>query len=83
MNIDPVCGMEVDEKESSVSQFYKGRAYFFCSEACFRSFSADPEKYASEAEAKAREGGEKGGFFSRWIKKLGESASKSPPPKCH
>lgn len=81
MNIDPVCGMEVDERESPVSEVYKGRAYFFCSEACFRSFSADPEKYAGEA--KGREEGEKGGFFSRWIKKLGESASKSPPPKCH
>lgn len=85
MNIDPVCGMEVDEKESSVSQFYKGRAYFFCSDACFRSFSADPEKClqlaADRGEAKIRE--QQGGYFSRLIKRLGRHAEKSPPPKCH
>ena len=80
MNIDRVCGMVLYEKEAPVSYLYRERAYFFCSEACMVNFSADPERYVSGAEVKAGESGEKGGFFSRWIKKLGESAEKSPPP---
>lgn len=85
MNIDPVCGMEVDEREAPVSYLYQGRAFFFCSEACMRSFSADPAEHLrrmAEQETAAKEA-EKGGFLSRWIKRLGEHAEKSPPPKCH
>ncbi|MBI1864785.1 MAG: YHS domain-containing protein, partial [Nitrospirae bacterium] len=45
MNIDPVCGMHVDEKEAPFSYLYRDRAYFFCSEACMDAFSAGPDKY--------------------------------------
>ncbi|MBI3391678.1 MAG: YHS domain-containing protein [Nitrospirae bacterium] len=85
MNIDPVCGMHVDEKEAPFSYLYRDRAYFFCSEACMDAFSAGPDKYlklAAEREI-AESKREEGGYFSRLLKRLGEHAEKNPPPKCH
>ena len=40
---DPVCGME--STNSKITSTYKGKAYYFCSEACKISFELDPEKY--------------------------------------
>ena len=31
---DPVCKMEVDEKNSKFSTTYKSKSYYFCSQAC-------------------------------------------------
>lgn len=45
--IDPVCGMEVDNK-SKYKTLYKGKVYYFCSEICLNSFRNDPEKYLRE-----------------------------------
>ncbi len=44
---DPVCGMEVDEKEAEYSHEHKGVRYYFCSKSCYESFKEDPEKYLS------------------------------------
>lgn len=38
MTKDPVCKMEVDEKESKFITTYKGRNYYFCSKACKEKF---------------------------------------------
>lgn len=43
---DPVCGMEIDPK-SAASEEYRGKTYYFCSDACHDKFKAEPEKYAS------------------------------------
>ena len=43
--IDPVCGMEVDTEAAQWKTEYKGRAYYFCSPGCKRSFEKEPEKY--------------------------------------
>jgi P-type Cu+ transporter len=49
---DPVCGMAVDPKASSlVKSEYKGRTYYFCGENCKKSFKADPEKYVRKGMA--------------------------------
>lgn len=45
MAIDPVCGMEVEEKTAAGQSEYKGQTYYFCSLGCKRSFDKDPEKY--------------------------------------
>ncbi len=45
MAIDPVCGMEVDEKTSQWKSEYKGTTYFFCAPGCKASFDNEPEKY--------------------------------------
>jgi YHS domain-containing protein len=50
MAIDPVCGMEVDEKTASWKSEYKGTIYYFCAPGCKASFDKDPEKYLSSGE---------------------------------
>jgi len=45
MEIDPVCGMDVDPKTAAGESEYKGKKYYFCSPGCKRSFDKDPEKY--------------------------------------
>jgi len=40
---DPVCGMYVDEKASSLKEDVRGRTYYFCSSGCAETFTK-PEK---------------------------------------
>ena len=47
MAIDPVCGMEFDEKTATIISVYKGKTYYFCAPGCKASFDKDPEKYLS------------------------------------
>ena len=35
---DPVCGMEVNEKEAKFSLVGKGKKYYFCSKNCYDEF---------------------------------------------
>ena len=52
MTIDPVCGMEVEEKKNGELQTqFAGRKYFFCSEDCRKEFEADPSGYVETAAA--------------------------------
>ena len=43
MATDPVCGMYVDERTSTLTAVVRGRTYYFCSETCLETFKA-PEK---------------------------------------
>jgi Cu+-exporting ATPase len=43
---DPVCGMPVDPKKSSM-QLEQGKEYYFCSEDCRLRFEENPEEYIS------------------------------------
>lgn len=45
MEIDPVCGMEVDPKNAAATYEYEGKMYYFCAPGCKASFEKDPEKY--------------------------------------
>lgn len=47
MAIDPVCGMEVDEKSANWSVEYEGKTYYFCAPGCLSAFEQEPEKYLS------------------------------------
>jgi len=49
MTKDPVCGMEVDPAKAAATVDFKGKTYYFCSNACREKFEASPEKYI-EAE---------------------------------
>lgn len=49
MAIDPVCGMQVDEKKVTQKTRYNGRTYYFCSKECKTKFEKDPEKYVTKA----------------------------------
>lgn len=43
---DPVCGMEVGEKNDSAS--FNGKVYFFCCASCKWAFENDPTKFTGE-----------------------------------
>jgi YHS domain-containing protein len=47
MAIDPVCGMEVEEKTAVHKSVYEGKDYYFCAPGCKRSFDQEPQKYIS------------------------------------
>ncbi len=45
MSKDPVCGMQVDEKNAPSSS-YQGQKVAFCGSECKRKFDRNPERYA-------------------------------------
>jgi YHS domain-containing protein len=48
MAIDPVCKMQVDEKNAPATSEYKGKKYYFCALGCKKAFDQDPEKYLNK-----------------------------------
>lgn len=44
-NVDPVCGMPVDEGHAAARLHHGEEDYLFCSEHCLEKFKADPAKY--------------------------------------
>ena len=46
---DPVCNMDIDEKNADFTSEYAGREYHFCSEECKDKFESQPERYAKSA----------------------------------
>jgi Cu+-exporting ATPase len=48
IEIDPVCGMEVDTATSLLSFEYDGTTYWFCGKGCLLEFKEDPEKYMAD-----------------------------------
>ena len=49
MAIDPICGMQVDERTATHKSEYNGKSYYFCSPGCKKSFDADPTKFITPA----------------------------------
>lgn len=47
---DPVCGMDVDPKNTKLTSTYQGQTYYFCSPGCKKSFDKEPQKYVAKAE---------------------------------
>jgi YHS domain-containing protein len=50
MAIDPVCGMEVEEKSAIDQSTYNGKTYYFCSADCREEFDESPEEYVGEPD---------------------------------
>ncbi|MBI1425123.1 MAG: heavy metal translocating P-type ATPase [Gammaproteobacteria bacterium] len=48
MQIDPVCGMQVNTAAAAASEQYAGHTYYFCSEHCQHQFNADPTAYVGD-----------------------------------
>ena len=46
---DPVCNMEVNEKDAAATSTYKGETYYFCAVSCKTDFDKEPEKYVAES----------------------------------
>jgi len=49
MTTDPVCGMEVDEKNPEFQAAFAGKKYAFCSDECRKEFEDRPEEYVATA----------------------------------
>jgi len=45
MEIDPVCGMEVDPATAEWRYEHRGTTYYFCSKGCKEDFAEDPASY--------------------------------------
>lgn len=45
IQIDPVCGMQVDDTTAQLSHEYEGVTYWFCGKGCLLDFRDDPETY--------------------------------------
>jgi YHS domain-containing protein len=48
MAVDPVCKMQVEEKNAAAVSDYKGVRYYFCMPGCKEKFDREPEKYLSK-----------------------------------
>ena len=48
MTKDPVCGMQVDEKQAKATAEHKGQAFYFCSSECREKFAQNPERYSRQ-----------------------------------
>ncbi len=46
---DPVCGMQIEEREAAGQAEYEGRTYYFCSSACQRKFEANPAEFTNQS----------------------------------
>ncbi|WP_440946778.1 YHS domain-containing protein [Methanosarcina sp. T3] len=52
---DPVCDMDVVERDVEYKSDYRGRTYYFCSYDCMKRFQDDPEKYLSFRSQEAQQ----------------------------
>ncbi|HDH04237.1 MAG TPA: heavy metal translocating P-type ATPase [Nitrospirae bacterium] len=50
---DPVCGMEIEEKNAAGISEYKARTYYFCAKSCKEDFDRDPVKFIKEGGEEA------------------------------
>ena len=56
-DVDPICGMPVEEETAAGRSEYGGRDYYFCSAGCRERFNEDPGRYAAGPD---REGAARG-----------------------
>ncbi len=47
---DPVCGLEIEEKDAFASRESMGQTFYFCSQACVDKFDANPHAYMHHNE---------------------------------
>ncbi len=47
---DPVCGMDIEEKDAFASRESMGQTFYFCSQACVTKFDANPHAYMHHDE---------------------------------
>ena len=49
MHTDPVCGMQVDEKNAAGKSEHNGQQFYFCSPGCKQKFDRNPDEYARKS----------------------------------
>jgi YHS domain-containing protein len=45
MAVDPVCGMQVDERKAAAISEHNGIRYYFCSLQCTQKFDQNPSQF--------------------------------------
>jgi Cu+-exporting ATPase len=55
--LDPVCGMQVDDQKAAATSQYQGTTYYFCSSECKRKFDQQPQQYTGKT-GQAQSGGQ-------------------------
>jgi YHS domain-containing protein len=45
IELDPVCGMQVDTTTSELSLEHDGKTYWFCGKGCLLEFRDDPDRF--------------------------------------
>ena len=50
--IDPVCKMQFLPERAAGSCVYDGKTYYFCNPGCLEKFTADPQKYLTQAASR-------------------------------
>ena len=45
MALDPICGMQVEEREGAQSAEYAGETHYFCSSDCLERFDSQPDLF--------------------------------------
>ncbi|HYR57002.1 MAG TPA: heavy metal-binding domain-containing protein, partial [Chthoniobacteraceae bacterium] len=70
---DPVCGMTVDAASAAGRSEFEGRAYYFCSTHCQRTFDANPAAFVRNAAVAAE----------RERTCCGKAAAPREPSSCH
>jgi YHS domain-containing protein len=53
--VDPICGMTVDEERAAARSEYEGRTYYFCGAGCRERFTEDPWRYAIRHEPRVQQ----------------------------
>ena len=59
MAIDPVCKMNVEPAKAAAKADYDGQVYYFCSAACHKAFTEEPQKYADITHGSSQHHGHK------------------------
>jgi len=50
--VDPICGMDVEIKPTSLHYEHNGETYYFCSDHCLIKFKEDPDAYSAGKQEK-------------------------------
>jgi YHS domain-containing protein len=51
MHTDPVCQMQVDEKQAAAQAQHQGQTYYFCSQGCKAKFEQNPQQYIQSGQS--------------------------------
>ena len=76
MVADPVCGMDVPTENAGFVVCYQGKSYYFCAEACRRTFENNPKKYLKS------ESGKRKGIWGRYLDRINK-ATNGQSMSCH
>lgn len=52
---DPVCKMQIEEKNAAGTSTFQGKTYYFCAVSCKGAFDKDPGKYLEKPDILGRQ----------------------------